>query len=230
MNPVKICCVWVEGHVDYPINYVTRLQSMVARFAPPHQFYCLTDRPGRLPRGVEPIETRRLRKSDGFAWWKKLELFAAGELAHGRILYLDLDVLVVAPLAPIIEQEYNFALIEHEGNFRPSTGHRVVHQFNSSCMVWNGHERACLFEDWRPEVTKILWGDQDWIGQQMPWARAMPKEWFPRLSSILERAPITPSVKVEKPPIPRQAKVILCKKPKNSIAAASMPWFEKMWS
>lgn len=228
MSALKICCVWVEGHVDYPLQYVSRLRSMCLRFAPPHIFYCLTDRPGELPAGIEPIESARRRKNAPFAWWKKLELFPAPELKHGRILYLDLDTLVVAPLAPIIEISQLFALAPHAGNFQPKDGRKVVHRYNSSVMVWHGGTLDQLYNDWDTSHARRLWGDQDWIGERCPEAHAMPVEWFPRLSQLVNPV-ITPGVKVEKPTIPAVAKVILCKRPKNAVAAREWPWFDQMW-
>lgn len=229
MKPLKIVCVWVEGHVPYPLNYVTRLRSLMQTFAPPHVFHCLTDRPGHLPQGIEPIETARRRKNAPFAWWKKLEMFAAPELQTGRILYLDLDTLAVASLAPIVYFPAAFALIPHAGSFRPRDGKVTVPRFNSSCMVWDGGQGLDrLYTDWRTEVARKLWGDQDWIGQECPQAQTMPLHWFPRLSELVNPV-ITPGVIVEKPALPQGAKVVLCKKPKNADAAKAWPWFDAMW-
>lgn len=230
MSALKIVCVWVEGHVDYPLNYVTRLRSMVMRFAPPHVFYCLTDRPGALPAGIEAIESARPRKNGPFAWWKKLELFCAPELAHGRIVYLDLDTLLVGLLEPIVSFPAPFALVPDAGHFKPRDGRKVVKRFNSSVMVWDGGQGLeRLYTEWDTSQARRLWGDQDWIGERCAQAATMPIEWFPRLSALVNPV-ITPGVKVERPEIPKGAKVVLCKKPKNAVAAAEWPWFDAMWS
>lgn len=228
MSALKIVCVWVNGHVPYPLPYVTRLRSMALRFAPPHQFYCLTDRPEHLPAGIEPIATRALRANSPFAWWKKLELFAAPELREGRILYLDLDTLLVGLLAPIVEFQSAFALIPDAGTFQPRDGRKVVKRFNSSVMVWDGGQLDRLYTKWHSSHARRLWGDQDWIGERCPQAQTMPIDWFPRLSQLVNPV-ITPGVKVEQPTIPPGAKVILCKKPKNMTAATEWPWFDRMW-
>jgi hypothetical protein len=45
----------------------------------------------------------------------------------------------------------------------------------------------------------------------------MPLAWFPRVSQI------------EDGPVPADAKVVLCKKPKNVIAARRWPWVQEAW-
>ncbi len=207
---ITVACVLVRGHVPFTADYVTRLRSMVARhLALPHRFVCLTDR--EIP-GVETIPITAPKGC--FAWWAKLRLFDPAVGLTGRVLYLDLDTLVVADLAPIVEYPAAFALVpDGAPGFQPKS-HRVVHRFNSSVMVWDG-DSPQLWQDWTPKNATMLWGDQDWIGERLPDAAAMPAEWFPRLS-------------VARPPW-LEAKVVLCKKPKNAAAALQWPWFAEAW-
>lgn len=214
---LTIACVFVRGHVGFTAEYVERLRDMCERFGPEHDFVCLTDQPKKLPFAIDVIETERVERGM-FAWWKKLELFKHERLRHSRVLYLDLDVLVVDELAPIVNFDAPFALIPTEGDFAGKNGLAVVKRFNSSCMVWDGGVLDWLFDEWRPEVARRLWGDQDWIGEKAYAASTFPLEWFPRLSAIGPSGEIPPA-----------AKVILCKKPKNTEAAARYPWFRERW-
>lgn len=214
MSGLTVACVWVRGHVPFTADYVTRLASMAKKRLPRHRFVCLTDQPFRVDVEAISIPTP---PRDVFAWWSKLELFNPKNRLTGRIVYLDLDTLLVNDMTPIVEYPADFALCPHEGNFQPKTKHKVVHRYNSSVMVWDEHESLNrLYNDWTPKVAKRLWGDQDWIGEQYPTAGTMPLEWFPRLSAV-------------RPPWPAKAKVVLCKKPKNSEAAFQWPWFEREW-
>lgn len=210
-----VCCVWVKGHVRYPVEYVTRLRDMVARhLRRPYLFACLTDRPEQLPGGVVAI--RVPSPAPLLGWWSKVRLFdPALPLNSGRVLYLDLDTLVVDDLAPILDVDASFALVPHAGKFEPRY-RAVVKRFNSSVMVWDGGTLGELFETWTPAVADRLHGDQDWIGEQRPHAMAMPLAWFPRLSEV------------PGPPF-GQAKVILAKSPKNVEAARKWPWFRDLW-
>ena len=213
MTGLTVVCVWVQGHVPFTADYVTRLASMAKRRFPKHEFVCLTDRPDRVD-----VETILIQPpANVFAWWTKLRLFDPELELSGRVVYLDLDVLLVNDMTPIVEFPSKFALCPHAGNFQPKTKHKVVQRFNSSVMVWDADQSLDrLYTDWSPKVAKRLWGDQDWIGEQYKGAETMPLEWFPRLSST-------------RPPWPSESKVVLCKKPKNAEAAFQWPWFEKEW-
>jgi hypothetical protein len=209
-----VCCVWVEANVPYGVEYVTRLRAMVRRHLDaPHRFVCLTDRPWRLA-DVETIPIPNPRPL--FGWWSKIECFRPGRFAD-RVLYLDLDTLVVANLAPVVDYHSSFALIPHAGSFQPHDGRVIVPRFNSSVMVWDAGECDALFTGWRPDVAARLHGDQDFVGEQRPQADAMPAEWFPRISAI------------QGGPVPTTAKVVLCKKPKNEIAIQRWPWVRDVW-
>lgn len=212
---LTVACVFVQGHVAFSVEYVTRLRAMVRRHVGrPFRFVCLTDQPEIMPSGVEPISIEHHPGLKG--WWAKIELFNPAHGLQGRVLYLDLDTLIVAPLAPIVEFPEPFALAPTAGTFEGTAALKVVKRFNSSVMVWDVGETEDLFKQWSPAVALRLWGDQDFIGERRPDAAAMPLEWFPRLSEV-------------SPPLPRAAKVILAKKPKNHIAAQRWPWFRELW-
>jgi len=218
---LTVACLWVAGHVAYSADYVERLHSMVARhLTRPFRFVCLTDRPQwRVPYCAEVIGVPRVRRGV-FAWWHKLYLFSRAyqsELTE-RVLYLDLDSLIVAPLDPIIDFPAPFAIVPDGGSaFRPRDGRLVVKRFNSSVMIFDRGVHAELAEAPLRETADRLWGDQDLIGEMCPGAATMPLEWFPRLSRIQDGA------------VPAEAKIVLCKKPKNVEAAEIMPWFAERW-
>jgi hypothetical protein len=212
---LTVCCVWVHANVPYATEYVTNLRSMVAKhLAREHQFVCLTDRPWMLPDGIRSMPIGHERRVPG--WWAKIQLFKPGRFS-GRVLYLDLDSLIVQPLDPVVDYPSTFALVPHAGTFNGRDGLRVVKRFNSSVMVWDARANESLFLDWTPEIPRRLWGDQDWIGEHRPDAATMPSAWFPRLSELSGERPNA------------SAKVVLCKKPKNSIAADLYPWVGDVW-
>lgn len=210
-----IACLWVRGHIPFGVEYVERLKSMADRFAGAEfQMVCLTDRPDELPRDIRPICISPF--PDVKAWWNKLLLFSPSMPLRGRVVYLDLDVLLVNFLWPIVEQTSRIALAPHAGNFNGAGGLSVVKRYNSSVMSFEAGSMPSLFTRWTPDVARRLWGDQDWIGEQVPDEQTMPLAWFPRLSEV-------------SPPWPDEAKVVLCKKPKNHDAVNSLPWFSEWW-
>lgn len=211
-----IACVWVRGHVPFTATYVTRLYAMVSRWMDrPFRFVCLTDRPRVVPDIIEPIEVQP--PPGCFAWWTKVQLFNPSLPLTGRVLYLDLDTLVVGALGPIVDYPAPFALVPDAGTFQTRNGLGLVKRFNSSVMVWNAGEQADLYRKWNVRVADRLHGDQDWIGEQVPDAAKMPLAWFPRLSEL------------SGPPLPTEARVILAKKPKNDVAAKKWPWVRELW-
>lgn len=219
---MTVTCVFVKGEYPYTVEYVTRLRAMVARWIDrPFRFVCLTDQPALMPAGVEAIPVKKLA---GFAPWTKLELFNPVRQWSGRMLYLDLDSLIVAPLQPIIDYVTPFAPFAltadpHVPGMRTRDAFKraIVRRFNSSVMVWEGGQQTALYTDWTPAVTQRLSGDQDWTGERMPDAAAMPRKWFPRLSEVV------------RPPFDPDVKIVLAKVPKNHIAAKEQPWFEPLW-
>jgi hypothetical protein len=221
MTPLTVVCLWVQGEYPYTVDYVCRLKAMVERWIDrPFRFVCLTDQPWALPSDIESIPVSRL---PGFAFWTKLELFNPSRAWSGRMLYLDLDTLIVGPLAPIVDFPAPFALtadpVMHGRAAKLLDAHRrrIVRRFNSSVMVWDGGTQTSLFTRFTPLETERLSGDQDFVAEQAPHAEGMPRAWFPRLSEVGD------------PPFDPEVKVILSKVPKNHLAAKSIPWFEPLW-
>lgn len=210
---LTVACVWVKANVPYSVEYVTNLRSMVAKhLTRPYEFVCLTDRPWLLPVGIRAIPISHSAKVPG--WWAKVRLFDADRFS-GRVLYLDLDSLVVDGLEAVVDYPAPFALLPHAGTFQPRTGHRIVRKFNSSVMVWDAGVPP-VFGD-VTALAREYWGDQDALGELAPEAATMPGRWFPRLSELDGAAPQPP------------AKVVLVKKPKNHIAADLYPWVGNAW-
>lgn len=216
---LTVACLYVRGEYPYTVEYVSRLRDMVIRWLDrPFTFVCLTDRPDEMPDGIEPITVTKLK---GFAPWTKLELFNPGRAWSGRVLYLDLDTLIVSSLMPIVDMPASFAITADPPKpgqrTKDSYGRQIVRKYNSSVMVWNGGTQTDLYRRWHPRVVDRLSGDQDWIGEQLPDAVTMPRSWFPRISEAI------------RPPWDADAKVILCKVPKNHIIAQEQSWFAPLW-
>jgi len=212
-----VCCVWVRANVPYTAEYVVRLAAMVRRWIDrPYRFVCLTDRPEALPAAVETVRIPWAGDLPG--WWAKVGLFDPALGLTGRVLALDLDVVIVAALGPILDYPAAFALAPHAGTFAGRDGRSVVPRFNSSVMVWEGGTETDLYTRWSPAVARRLWGDQDWIGEQRPDAVTLPAEWFPRISTIGAG------------PVPPAARVVLVKTPKNAEAARRYRWVREAWA
>jgi hypothetical protein len=218
---VNVLCVFVHGNVPFTSDYVVRLRSMMRRHLPTqHEFTCLTDSPESLPRDMRTVKISRPENFPG--WWSKLEIFSPEHELSGPSIYVDLDVLVVRSLELLADVNSTLTLIPHEGDFNGRLGLQVVKKYNSSVMVCHPDRLRSLYCDWNHGVTRRLWGDQDWIAERMPSQPTFPLGWFPRLSAI--RVPAE-----GRPRWPEEAKIVLCKRPKNHDANIRWNWFEKCW-
>jgi hypothetical protein len=224
---LTICCLLVKGPVPYSAEYVTRLERGARKWLErPFRFVCFTDGTVPLPPDIDTITIPPPSPAiplNGRGYWSKLQVFNPAYGLAGRVLYLDLDTLVVGPLDDIVDFPAPLALAEDpfiESRADITTdrfGRTLVRRFNGSVMVWDAGTQNALWDKWSVIETFRLSTDQDWVGEQAPHARPLPLAWFPRLSQV-------------QPPWPADARVVLCKKPKNHEAAAQWPWFERAWS
>lgn len=210
MPDLTVACVRVHANVPYGVEYVTHLRAMVRRhLTRRHRFVCLTDRPEELPE-LETVHIPHDPKLPG--WWAKAELFTRD--LGPRVLYLDLDTLVVNDLSPLVDFPAPFALLPDAGAFKSKT-HRTIKRFNSSVMVWDQGVPPVIQDV--PRWAASYHGDQDVLALLAPWAQTMPLDWFPRLSQLDGEPPNA------------DAKVVLCKVPKNARAAQLYPWVDEIW-
>jgi hypothetical protein len=225
--PVTACCVWVRGHVKFQSDYVARWVSMVSRVfeGRPLTMVCLTDRPEALGQieGLNlvkiPFPTPRTHGRRKHGWWSKLQLFnpAHRDFVKGRCIYFDLDTIILPSAAEIPDFEADFALAPcGASGFKP-LAFKTVSEYNSSVMVWNAGEQDDLYKNCDHRIVETYWGDQDWIAKLKPGQMTMPLAWFPRISELKTELP------------GREARVVLCKYPKNVEAAKIYPWVAETW-
>lgn len=217
---LSVASLFVKGEYPYTPEYVTRLYAMVRRWIDrPFRAVCLTDQPWTIP----DVESIAVKKLAGFAPWTKLELFNPAHQLTGRVLYLDLDSIIVAPLGPLVDTPAPFVITadpleQAKPRRQDSFGRKIVRRFNSSVMAWDAGTQTDLYTCWTPDVAMRLSGDQDFIGETRPNAVTWPRVWFPRLSKLGGQRP------------PGHAKVVLCKVPKNADAAKLHPWVREAWA
>lgn len=146
----------------YGPEYANRLFAMVARnldAGTEGRFVCFTDdKTGLIPA----IQVESL-PANVEGWWNKLHLFSPGVFCHSeRVLYLDLDTVIVGDLDKIAAwqpQEGEFAILRDF--YRPDG-------LQSSAMMWRGGVGAHIWQGWnaagKPELEG---GDQEWIERQV---------------------------------------------------------------
>lgn len=153
---LTVCCVnWGK---KYHPRYVLILEAMVKRnLSIPHKFVCFTDKPFNYS-----CETRPLPGLEG--WWNKVYLFKKG-LFEGKVLFLDLDVVITGNLDELVNYSDEFTSIK-DWNYD---------SYNSSVMILGNHPE--IWNDFTPEVAQRLHGDQDWITYKLPFRNYFPETW-----------------------------------------------------
>jgi tetratricopeptide (TPR) repeat protein len=162
--PATVICV---KHGDkYGPEYVNRLQAMVRRNAGSiGGFVCFTENGEGLDAD---IQVQPLPGAGLAGWWNKVALFRrdlAG--ARGRVLYLDLDVVITGNLDPLLCHPGDFVIMDND----------YVPGFNSSVMLFEAGARPEIFENFSARDMARLDGDQDWIALQAPDAELWPHLW-----------------------------------------------------
>jgi len=153
---VTVVCVEVGNYLGRGREYVEKLRGSVARhLKAPHEFVIVTDDPRRHPigsnfRSVEPGLV---------GWWVKCQLFKHG-LFEGRVLYLDLDTVIVGPLDPIAEAKGILYLSQWGWD---------KHTYGSGVMCWDAGEHRDVWNLYTNQVPLWHQGDQDWITKIGGW-------------------------------------------------------------
>ena len=201
--------VCLKTGAAYGAEYVLRLRSMVARHLPvPHRFLCFTD--------AEVAGVTCLRPPCHYpGWWGKVGFFRADLPVEGPMLYLDLDVLVVGPLAELIDIDAEFATIAQWKRIRAP---KTVPRYNSSALYFaRPGVRRQVWERFTPEAMARFRGDQDWLAWVCPNEATWPRVWFAGVQPFPDG-------------LPPCAKVILCNDVENHIAAERWPWVKAAWT
>ena len=158
---LTVCCVQVGNYASRGAQYVNALYRAVERnLTVPHQFVCFTDD----PTGIE-CETRPIQ---GKGWFAKLFLFK--EFGEGRVIFLDLDTIIVGNIDFLAKFNGKFAILRDF--YRPKG-------YGSGVMLWKGgfgHEITDSFvADGCPDV---FGGDQIYIESQVKNAKRL-QDLFP---------------------------------------------------
>lgn len=190
---LHIVCVQKGNYLGRGAEYVNVLHDMVSRnleAGTEGEFVCFTDDPNLGYH--EAIVLRSL--PDGLeGWWNKLWLFSEGLFPKGdKVLYLDLDTLILGPLDDIIKDESEFLMLEDF--YRPGG-------CQSSVMMWKSGFGNFLWSDYVSAgyPSDDPGGDQVWIER-----RVRPTSWQERFPGDF----VSYKVHCQKYP-PKGAKVVV---------------------
>ena len=155
-HSVAVLCVLKTGGYFTP-EYVYRLQSMVERHTNiEHQFICLTDLHGLPGCHFKPLS------EDLPGWWSKIELFRPDITTAERIVYFDLDTLILDNIDDLLELNGPFYAL------RPwNAKNRLNGQCGSGLMAWQTGVYEHLFTGFSRDWMARPIGDQAYISQTL---------------------------------------------------------------
>ena len=152
---MQVVCVNV-GEKFHP-EYVRRLERAVRlHLHTPFDFAVITDHPpGHYPgiRTLKPMDNLE-------GWWQKITLFAPErDYVDDRIMYLDLDTVVLGSLDEIVLMNHPFIGINDRWQ-QPTT--------NTSFMVWDHSQFGYIYTQFeKAKHTKQFIGDQNYVTKKI---------------------------------------------------------------
>jgi hypothetical protein len=170
---ITVACVsWGNKFSE---DYVHNLKSMVERNTTrPHQFVCFSD------RQIKGIATVPLRPGfDG--WWNKMQIFDTSHGLTNRMVYFDLDTLIVNNIDWLLDYNGVFMGIEDLGAVNSHQPHlRGVLQ--SGVMAWNYHLNSHIWETFIQNFNLMerYRGDGELLNQMIPsYSRDLMQRLYP---------------------------------------------------
>jgi hypothetical protein len=165
-EPIIAC---VRTGTAYGFEYVTKLRNMIWRhMRKPYTIVCLTDQPDRC-EGVTFIDVAEINLP---GWWSKLLLFAPDWRGTSKVIYFDLDTVIIGDISPLAGVPGEFAIL------KSPVPVAYPCKYNSSVMVIGGGMAGFVWSsfDRRRDAlmtTHAHYGDQAAIEELYPDAQLL---------------------------------------------------------
>lgn len=155
-RPVTFCCVQVGNYQNRGSEYVNTLYDMVKRNLSsgyPGRFVCITDNPEGLNKDIQVIDAPK----NIYGWWVKLWMFKRGVFKEGeRVVFMDLDTLIIGELDP---------LADYSGKFATLKDFYYPNQLGPAIIAWEASDLShSIYEEWKASgYTTQGHGDLWWL-------------------------------------------------------------------
>jgi len=210
----------VKWGTKFSNRYVNNLYTGVKNnIKIPFKFYCFTDNKTGLNKEIVALP---LPKGIPY-WWNKLYLFSNELPVEGRVLYIDLDTVIVGDITHIARCKEKFVMLQDV--YHPE-------RRGSGLMAWDtSNDYSVLWEKYHPQAQAIherFWphGDQVWIQQHLPVNPSLWQELYKNQILSLKVECVKQSSK------PKDARIIFYHgKPsiKESLNIPNFQWIRKYW-
>jgi uncharacterized Rossmann fold enzyme len=214
-KPVTILCL--KAGDAYGPEYVNILFDMVRRnlvAGYPGRFVCLTDDPTGLEEGIETIPL----PADLETWWGKLYMFKRGLFKDGeRVIFMDLDTLIVGNLAPLVAYDGPFATLRDF--YHPE-------RLGPAVIAWKaGEDASQIWSEWVAEgCPRHPMGDLWWLNTLDNGRFA---QWAGKLQDLFSG--LFCSFKVDCHPYPPKGTAIVCFHGQPKPDNCGVDWVAETW-
>lgn len=209
--PFNVVCLRTGD--KYDDRYVVRMRNMVARnLTVPHRFICFTDKP-------VPDVTCMRPESPFPGWWGKLMFFRPDLPIEGPMLYIDLDMVIVANIDDLVTYPAEFATIAQWKNLKKRySGKLIIQKYNTSVMLFNSPGcRPRMWAESDPELRERFRGDQDLLAYFYADEATFPPQWFEAYENVSKQDGPAPKTKITIHNVHDNHKV------------ENVPWVKKHW-
>ncbi len=201
-----ICMKWGD---KFGPEYVNRLYSMVSRnLTLPFKFVCFTDNGAGINRNVEIRPLPDMALPDGKErGWRKLSTFRDDIGLSGRVLFLDLDTVIVGNIDDYFTLDGDFCLMAHwSPSKKQGVGQTSVYRFEA------GKERFLYdyFMERIDEVKAAYRHEQAYVSDMMSKTGRLkfwPSKWMPSFKHQCMRP--FPLCYFFDPVLPPEAKIVV---------------------
>lgn len=165
--PLIVCCfLWFDPKspkpYQYDESYVHELKRRVEKnLSVPHEFVCISD------RRIEGVKTLELDWTTFIpaTRFAKLSLFRPdGPLKGRRVLYLDLDTVLVDSIDPIVDRKEDLVLWRN-----PNFGQKGRAFYNTSIMLHTVGTRPEFWERFNMQAVRQMYQATGWGGTDQAW-------------------------------------------------------------
>ena len=203
----------------YRMEYVIRLRNMIARHMHrPYTLICFTDQPDRC-EGVTFIDASDVGLT---GWWAKMLIFSTEWRERSKIIYIDLDTVIIGDVTPLADVPGELAICESFTRLGGNTAYPC--KYNSSVMVIGGGMAGYIWAAFEKRRDELLmrherYGDQACIEELCPDApflqQFLPKDFFLNYRHLTM--------------IPPKSAAMINFGGASKPANCSIPWVQDVW-
>jgi len=209
---VVLCMKW--GPL-YPSSYVNVLYHAACKhLAQPFRFVCLTNEPDGLHPKIEHFPIPDLKIPETWWYngaWPKIAVFEKQLYnLHGRCLFIDLDSMINASLAPFFESTADLQTIDTGENWRPGSAANHAPLAGTGVFTFTLGSLSHIVDTFREDQQAIIAEhkiEQVFVQSCVPQIAYWPPDWVISFKRHLRRPLLVDRFQLPSAP-PKSCKIV----------------------